>query len=114
MKTNIPLLFLVTTFAILADGASLYQEKCSVCHGVDGKQKAMRKTNPIANMSEAKIARDLKAYKNGTLNRYGMAGLMRAQVKSYTEEQINMLSKYIPTLAGNKTTKSTLEKSTAK
>jgi len=105
---------MMTTFSLLADGASLYQERCSVCHGIDGRQKAMRKTNAISDMSEAKIARDLKGYKNGNINRYGMAGLMRAQVKSYTEEQINMLSKYIPTLAGEKTQKSALEKSTTK
>jgi len=114
MKKNLLFLFLATTLTLLADGASLYQERCSTCHGVDGKQKAMRKSNPIAGMSQEEIINNLNGYKNGSINKYGMAGLMRAQVKSYKPEQIEMLSKYISTMSNDKATKPKLAKATAK
>lgn len=114
MKKKLPLLFLVATCAIFADGASLYQERCSTCHGADGQQKAMRKANPVAGMSTEEVSKNLNGYKDGSLNKYGMAGLMRAQVKSYTQEQIQMVSKYISTLPNGKTAKSQLAKATTK
>ena len=37
-------------------------------------------------------------YKAGTLNRYKMGNVMKAQVSKLSEEDIEALAKYIPTL----------------
>lgn len=94
-------LFLPISF-LLADGAKLYNEKCATCHGKDGSEKAMRKSNPILGMSEKDVMRDLEGYKAGKLNKHGMAGLMRAQVRTYTPQQIKEVSAYIATLKKKK------------
>jgi len=92
-KVAIGMLFAACTM-LMADGAALYK-KCAGCHGADGKTKALGKSAPIAGLDAAVLAKDLEAYKAGTLNKNGMGGLMKAQVASYTPEQIKEVAAYI-------------------
>lgn len=98
MKKIILTLFFASMTLLFADGASLYSDRCAVCHGDDGSMSAMRKSRAIAGMDSQQIESDLREYRTGKLNRYGMAGVMRAQVVSFSDEQIKEVAKYISTL----------------
>lgn len=79
-----------------ADGASLYK-KCAACHGANGGKKALGKSVAITGWEASKTVAALKGYKDGT---YGgaMKGLMKGQVKSLDDAQIEAIAKYIEEL----------------
>lgn len=77
-------------------GADLFKV-CSSCHGVNAEKKALNKSQIIQGWDAAKIASALNGYKDGS---YGgaMKGLMKAQVIKLSDEDINVVSKYISEL----------------
>jgi cytochrome c553 len=79
--------------AVMADGASLYK-KCSACHGKTGEKKALGKSAIIKGWETKKTVAALKGYKDGT---YGgpMKGLMKGQVASLDDKQIESIAKFI-------------------
>ena len=77
--------------------AKLYA-KCAGCHGNRGEKKALGKSAPIGGMDRAKLVELIKGYRNGTLNSYGMGTLMKNQVKSLNDKEIEALSEYISKL----------------
>ena len=92
---------LVLVSAILATSsamasADLYK-KCAGCHGVHGEKKAMGKSKVIHTMSADEIKIALHGYKDGT---YGgaMKGLMKGQVRTLNDAQVDSLATYISTL----------------
>ncbi|CAA6821401.1 MAG: Periplasmic nitrate reductase, small subunit [uncultured Sulfurovum sp.] len=64
---------------------------CKGCHGQNWEKAAMGKAKVVKNMSKAQIIKALKGYKNGT---YGgpMKGLMKAQVKSLSVDDIKKMA----------------------
>ncbi|MEA3374091.1 MAG: c-type cytochrome [Campylobacterota bacterium] len=93
MKT---LLMILGITAILgaADGAALYK-KCAACHGAQGEKPALGKSAVIGGVDAAAIAADLKGYKAGTTNKKGMGALMKGQMASYSDADIEAVSAYI-------------------
>ena len=79
------------------DAARLYK-KCMPCHGVYGEKRAYGVAQVIRDMNATDIRTALEAYKAGTLNLYGMGDLMHEQIVTYTSEEIDTVSKYIPTI----------------
>jgi len=77
-----------------ADGAALYK-KCAGCHGAKGEKKALGKSQHIGGMPVDKIVEDLKGYKAGKRNVYGMGALMKGQVASYSDADIQAVAEYI-------------------
>lgn len=94
MKKIVVTLLVAGCALMAADGAALY-EKCAACHGADGKKTALNKSAVIAGMDQAAMAADLKAYKAGTLNKKGMGNLMKAQMASFSDEDIEAVAAYI-------------------
>ena len=94
-KITLGLMVLASTTLTANDGATLYK-KCAGCHGINAEKKALGKSQVIKGWEESKAVTALKGYKNGT---YGsvMKGVMKGQVVSLTEEQIQSLAKYIAT-----------------
>jgi len=80
-----------------AKGKEIYA-KCTGCHGIDGKTKALGKSPVIAGQNKAEIITKLKAYKDGTRNENGMGKLMQGQITSLDEEALIAVSEYIETL----------------
>ncbi|MEA3371748.1 MAG: c-type cytochrome [Campylobacterota bacterium] len=76
-----------------ADGAALYK-KCSACHGMTGEKKALGKSAIIKGWDATKTVAALKGYQDGT---YGgpMKGLMKGQVASMSDAEIEAVAKYI-------------------
>jgi cytochrome c553 len=83
---------LLASSSLMAD-AELYK-KCAGCHGVHAEKSAMGKSKVIKDLSATEIVTALKGYKEGT---YGgsMKGLMKGQVRTLNDEQIESLAKTI-------------------
>jgi cytochrome c553 len=77
-----------------ADGKALYA-KCAGCHGQDGKTKALGKSAPIAGMAVDTLVKAMEGYKAGTLNTYGMGGVMKGQVAALSADDMKALAEYI-------------------
>jgi cytochrome c553 len=75
------------------DGIALYK-KCAGCHGSSGQKVALDKSKVIKGWDATKIANAIQGYQNGT---YGgtMKGIMKSQVSSLDEKQIDILAKHI-------------------
>ena len=80
--------------ALSADGAGIYK-KCIACHGATGEKKALGKSAVITGQDVATTIKDLTAYKAGSLNKFGMGGLMRGQVSSMNTATIKSVAEYI-------------------
>jgi cytochrome c553 len=98
MKKILVLMLLSSASLLMADAASEYRQKCANCHGAYAKQSALGKSSSIAGKRASRIVKDLKGYKSGRLNKNGMGGLMKAQVKQLSGKQIQALATYISTL----------------
>ncbi len=89
---KIALAMLVAGVSLMAaDGAALYK-KCAACHGANGEKKALGKSAVIKGTDTLEA---LKAYKAGTLNAHGMGALMKGQVASYSDADLEAVAAYI-------------------
>jgi cytochrome c len=92
---KIALALLVTGVTLMAaDGAALFK-KCAACHGAKGEKAALGKSGVIGGRDAASIATDLHGYKAGTTNKKGMGALMKGQVASYSDADIEAVAAYI-------------------
>ena len=80
-----------------ANGEALFK-KCAGCHGADGGQKALGKSEVIKGWEAAKTEEALKGYKAGTRNAHGMGGVMKGQVAAMSDADIKALADYISKL----------------
>ncbi len=94
-KIVLGLAVLGATSLAATDGVALYK-KCAGCHGVNGEKKALGKSMIIKGWEKEKTIAALKGYKDGS---YGgtMKGLMKGQVMSLSDEQIELIAKFIAT-----------------
>ncbi len=76
------------------DGKTLYKS-CGGCHGADGKNKALNKSDLIAGWDKEKVIQALKEYKSGSRNLYGMGAVMKGQAAKLTQEEMETLGEYI-------------------
>ena len=88
---------------IVTKGKELYiNSKCFNCHGNNGEKKPFGKVNAIAGMSKVKIKEALIGYKLGKRNNYGFGGLMKGQVSSYSDEEIEAIANFVSSLNSKK------------
>lgn len=92
-KLAITMLFACTA-SLMADGAAVYA-KCVACHGANGEKSALNKSGIIQGQDAATTVEQLKGYKAGTLNKYGMGGLMKGQVAALSDEDIQAVADHI-------------------
>jgi len=98
MKTSIiTLLMIGTSITMLANGQELYK-KCTGCHGEDGKTSALQKSAIIAAQESNLTIKQLTAYKNGELNQYGLGNIMKLQLTTITDVEIEELANYIASM----------------
>lgn len=69
--------------------------KCTGCHGAEGKTKALGKSAIIAGQDKEALIESLKAYQAGTKNVAGMGSLMKGQVATMSEEEIEAVADYL-------------------
>ncbi len=82
---------------LVAKGKTAYS-KCVSCHGDQGQNKALGKSEVIKGWDAAKVEEALKGYKAGTRNIHGMGGLMKTQVANLSDEDIKAIAAYISSL----------------
>jgi len=75
------------------DGKLIFS-KCIGCHGKSAELAALRKSKIIKGWSADKVVHALNGYTDGT---YGgtMKGVMKSQIKSLSQDDINAVAKYI-------------------
>lgn len=78
-------------------GNQIYKN-CVSCHGLKGDNPALGKSAPINLMDEIQISKALHGYIDET---YGgeLKTIMKIEAQKLTKEEIEAVSKYIPTLA---------------
>ncbi len=69
--------------------------KCAGCHGKDGKMKALGKSEVIAGQAKADLVKKIGEYKAGTRNVAGMGGLMKGQVVTLSDADIDAIATYV-------------------
>ena len=69
--------------------------KCAGCHGKDGKMKALGKSEVIAGQSKDDLIKKIKEYKTGSRNVAGMGALMKGQVASLSDADIEAIATYL-------------------
>jgi len=100
MKTTgikiLAVLAILGSSSLFASGSDLYK-RCAGCHGINGEKKALGKSMTITGWEQDKTIAALKGYKDGS---YGsvMKGVMKGQVASLSDEEIQALAQHIETL----------------
>jgi len=72
--------------------------KCKGCHGADGKTKALGKSAVLAGQDKAALVTAMNGYKAGTRNVAGMGMLMKGQVASMSDADIDAVADYLSQL----------------
>ncbi len=85
-----------------ANGEAIYKKECTQCHGTDGKQTKYTGSSrieyvPINGLNAAALAKELKDYRFGRINKYGYGALMKSTLADLSYEEIDALADYIST-----------------
>ena len=88
----------LSAIVVAATAASLSAASiaaCASCHGASFEKVAMGKSAIVKGWDEAKTVAALNGYKAGTLNTYGMGGVMKGQVAKLSDADIADIAKQI-------------------
>ncbi|WP_373036282.1 cytochrome c [Sulfurimonas sp.] len=85
------------------NGPAIYKQECASCHGEQGEKSAFKqaasvggKISPaIAGMDTAKVAKDLKDYRYGSLDKYGYGALMKSVTADLSWDEIDAVAEYV-------------------
>ncbi len=85
---------------LVANGEAIYKKECIQCHGSDGKQTTFEGSSrveyrAINGLDSLGLAKELKEYRFGSINKYGYGALMKSTLKDLSYEEIDALAKYI-------------------
>jgi cytochrome c len=75
-------------------GESLYRS-CIPCHGAGGQKPALGVGEAIAGWEADRLIETISAYRGGTLNSHGMGGMMSAQARALSDDDIQQLAEHI-------------------
>lgn len=91
---------IVFASSVLASSiSSVYQQKCGICHGLEGEKIAFGKSEAIHGMPVEKIEQALYDYASATKKTMPMVKAMKKNfVDTNNKEQIHALAEYINTL----------------
>jgi len=83
-----------------ANGEAIYKKECIQCHSADGKQTKYTGSSrieyaPINGLDAVALAKELKDYRFGRINKYGYGALMKSTLRDLSYEEIDDLAKYI-------------------
>ena len=84
----------------LADTLELYKN-CAGCHGEHGEKQALNKSKLIGGQEANLTVKELTAYKNGELDQYSLGNIMKLQVTTLSQSDIEELAEYIANLDVN-------------
>ena len=87
-------LFILTSLVLNANSQELYKN-CAGCHGENGEIAALGQSKIITGQDSNLTVKQLTAYKNGELNKYGLGNIMQLQLTLLSQENIQELADYI-------------------
>ena len=91
---KILLSLLLTVILVQANSKELYKN-CVGCHGENGELSALGQSKIIMGQENNLSIKQLTAYKEGELNKYGLGNVRQLQVTSLSEADIKELAEYI-------------------
>ena len=82
------------------DGAVLYKQRCSICHGEKAKKSPKTGIAPLAGRDVARLALKIRAYRDqdnevGSYTMHKDSQIMKDSTSNLSREQIVSLAKYI-------------------
>ena len=89
---TLPLIFLFS-YSVAAVAEPAKAAICATCHGKDGNKPLAANYPKINGQNQAYLESAINAYKNGQRTG-GMAGIMAAQAKMLSAEEIKELAKH--------------------
>ena len=78
-----------------ADGPAIYKKKCATCHGDNGEKIAFKGSVAITGMDTAKLAKELKDYRYGSINKYGYGAQMKSVLADLSWDEIDAVAAYV-------------------
>ena len=101
MKKYLLLLIIVTsTMSTFANTLEVYKN-CAGCHGENGEKQALNKSKRIGGQEANKTIKELTAYQNGELDQYGLGNIMKLQISTLSDSDIEEVAEYISNLDVN-------------
>ena len=67
-------------------------EKCTGCHGKNFENSALGKSGIVRDMTKYEIIKSMYGYKKGTINKFGLGALMKAQVAGLSDKEIEEIA----------------------
>ncbi len=100
MKKVFLLAGVIGSMALLnaATPEDIIKTKCQSCHGANMEKQALGKSKITNTLTAEEIKQDLLGYKAKTLNHFGLGATMWGQAAALSDQEIDELAKYIPTL----------------
>lgn len=82
------------------DGAELYQNHCSVCHGKDGRKVPTGASSALAGRDAVRLALTIRSYRdqnkdNGAYTMHKESEIMLQETAKWSDRQIGAIAKYI-------------------
>ncbi len=93
MKKIVLALFVAGSTALFAAPAAF--NACVSCHGANGERAGLGKGRPLVEIPAAEMVDIMKAYKAGDRNEYGMGALMKGQMASLNEGQMQEIADFV-------------------
>ncbi len=79
------------------NGHTIFVHKCVSCHGKNGEKVALNVSQVIAGWDKERTITALKGYRDGSYGK-SLKGIMKGQVSSLNDEQIEAVAEYIAIL----------------
>jgi len=78
-----------------ANGEAIYKKDCAQCHGDNGEKIAFEGSIAITGLDKTKLAKELKDYRYGSVNKYGYGALMKSVLVDLSWDELDAVSAYV-------------------
>ncbi|MDD2449579.1 MAG: c-type cytochrome [Sulfurimonas sp.] len=100
MKKIIIVLLLASMGLMAADGAKLYKQRCSLCHGENAQKNPLEGVPALAGMDATVLALTIRAYRDqdsrvGAYTMHKTSQLMKDSTSGLTRDMIVAIAKYV-------------------
>jgi len=100
MKKIVIVLLLASIGLMAADGAKLYKQRCSLCHGEEAQKSPREGIAALAGMDATVLALTIRAYRDqdnrvGTYTMHKSSQIMKDSTSGLTRDMIVAIAKYV-------------------
>lgn len=85
------------TCSFAADGAAVFK-KCTACHGANAEKSYLNKIPVLTTLAKEDMVAKMKAYKAGELNEFKMGAVMKGQMATLNDEDMDAVADHILSL----------------